>query len=198
VLGISGADATAGGWPTGSATVVTFSRAEGDLGATPNSSAAQLWFRNTASAASQDARFRSGSAAGWTPWLQFAADTGWVDGGTGTSVFVANGTNFTLTSSWGRIRNGICEIYISGTMKVASSAPGTTGDINSIVLGTAAAMFGFGGGGAGLYRPLSSGQTGRLVGGYIDSGGGVQVTSISGSSALAVSEAVSIGGTFIV
>jgi hypothetical protein len=66
------------------------------------------------SAVSSKSWYRNGTSTGWAPWVAVSDDTGWVTGGTGTSVFTANATNLTLTNSWARAKNGIMGCYITG------------------------------------------------------------------------------------
>jgi hypothetical protein len=121
-------------------------------------------------------------------------DTGWITG-SGSNLFVPNATNFTLGSSVVRSKGGVVAIYLSGSMKVASAAPGTTGDIANITLGQFVAA----------YRPaagaptqgLTTGPWGRPLVPFLDSTGSLVIGAITGTIALAVGESISVGGTYL-
>jgi hypothetical protein len=121
-------------------------------------------------------------------------DTGWIDGGAGGSILVANATNFTLTISRIRVVGKVCEVYIGGTMKVSPAITSTTGDIGNTPLGTLVAA----------YRPvgapslpLGTADTGRMVAANVNSAGVVSLSSTGGSVVLAIGEAVTVAGTYL-
>jgi hypothetical protein len=124
-------------------------------------------------------------------------DSGWVVGGSGTSVVVADPTNFTLTTSWARRVGSTVYLYFYGALKVASSSPGTTGDISNLRIATAAAQFAPSG--VILAQVLSSGNVGRVANGYIaSSDGGISIGSVSGSAALPIGDTISLGGSYLI
>jgi len=127
-----------------------------------------------------------------------APDTGWITG-SGSSIFVPNATNFTLGSSVIRVRYGLVSIYLSGTMKVASGAPGATGDISNIELGQFIAAYRPAAGGP--IQGLMTGPWGRPIVPFLANGssdtGKVVVGAITGTTALAVGESISVSGTYL-
>lgn len=189
VLSVTGALATSGGWPeSASASVLTVKRYD----TSGNPIGFQVWSRTNANAPSM--MFRSGSSALWSPWQKVAGDdTGWIDGGAGATVFVADPTNFTLTASKIRRIGNESWLYIAGTMKVASTTTPGSGNITNILLGTVAPAYA---GTSGIQHPLSVAATGRVLGGVIVSAS-VYIAAIGGSDALAVGEAITLSGSFL-
>jgi hypothetical protein len=71
LMGISGADATAGGWPDGSSCFVLTMMRAGDADA--NAVGGQLWFVNTATYGNYKVRYR-GAAGNWGAWIDIVDD----------------------------------------------------------------------------------------------------------------------------
>jgi len=130
----------------------------------------------------------------WQPWVNVGGNVDLAAGGASPTVVTPNATNFTLVTNSAIIRNGICYLYVAGTMKVASSAPGTTGDITNIALGTVNAAYMPTTG--GFQYNLSSVGSGRPVNGYVLDTGTVGIGGIGGTVALAVGEVVSLSGSY--
>lgn len=172
-------------WPAGaSCIVVTHRRVDTDT-------AAQWCYLNSGTVSKS--WYRNGTTAGWAPWVGVAEYSALTANATPTIV-TPNATNFTMTNSSANIKNGICFLYIAGTMKVVSSSPGTSGDITNIALGTlnaaylpAVGPFQYAMGAVGSGRPLA---------GYVLDGGTIGISGIGGSTALAVGEVVSLSGSY--
>lgn len=148
------------------------------------------------SATSTKAWYRNGTSTGWSPWVRAIDFTDTISGGAASTILVANATNFTLTNSYVLVKNGVAYFTIVGTMKVASSAPGTTGDITNLGLGTMATEYFPAGSTSQQYAATSTGS-GRPLNGYVLGGSGtLGIASIGGSAALAIGETVSLAGSY--
>lgn len=122
------------------------------------------------------------------------ADTGWITG-SGSDLFVPNATNLTLTTIRLRLSGHQVSIYLTGTMKVASGAPGSTGDISNITLGQFVAAYRPAGGPPP--QALITGPWGRPLVPFVDGTGNLLIGAIGGTTPLAVGEAISIAGTYL-
>lgn len=183
VMGVGSADAAT--WPPGSSCiVVTYSRED-------TTAVAQWCYFNSLIA--PKVWYRLGNTS-WGPWLLVAFDTGWIDGGSGTSVCVGDATNFTVTNSQVRQVGNQVFVSIAGTMKVAIT-PNTAGDISNFNIAQMASA----------YRPtgapnqgLTTLNSGRLVSAYIQASGQIAIGAIGGSTNLAIGEVISIGGSYLI
>lgn len=164
-----------------------------------NTAGDEIWQRYTVYAlAGQPGGFtytRGKYLSTWQPWVNVGGNVDSVAAGSTPTIVTPSATNFTMTSNTAIIRNGICYLYVAGTMKVASSAPGTSGDITNIALGTINAGLYFPGGGPFQYN-MSSVGSGRPLSGYVLDGGTVGIGGIGGSTPLGVGEVVSLSGSY--
>lgn len=136
------------------------------------------------------------SSTAWSPWVKVVDNAAEVNAGAATTIIVPNATNFTLVDSVATVRGNTCFLRIAGTMKVASSAPGTTGDITNLALGTLTTEYFPFGSGASQYA-MSSVGSGRPINGYaLGLSGTVGIGGIGGSAALAIGETVSLAGSY--
>lgn len=122
-------------------------------------------------------------------------DTGWITGGAGSSVFVADATNFTLTASFVRRIAKQVFVNIQGTSKITINAGATTGDIGNTVLGKMAAAYIPSG--APSWQALSSGGIGRLGSYIVDSTGTVSFCATTPNVNINVGDSLSFSGSYL-
>lgn len=183
------------GWPISGNGAVHTLRRWGDT-ADNTTSVWQWCMRATGATANVQVFFRSGSNTTWSGWMNVAQDTGWVIGGSGSSVFVPRATQFTLLNSWARLRNGQVNFMLTGTMKVATAVPTASGDIPNTELGTMATKFISS---APSDQMIGPGASGRPLGGVMQTvSGKVYICSVGGTSAIAVGETISVGGSYLI
>ena len=120
-------------------------------------------------------------------------DTGWINGGTGATVAVADPTSFTLTGSFIRRVGNVVSVQVTGTLKVALTVA-ATGDIANTNLAQLAAAYRPAGAPTQALGPANLGR-GLLC--YVQPTGWITATAATGTTNMAIGEAVSVAGTYV-
>jgi hypothetical protein len=137
--------------------------------------------------------YRSGSNSTWSPWVLVvdSGTNGWISDATG--LFTPNATNFTLVSFAAKVSNGIAHFLVRGTSKVTTAAPNAAGDISDFPVGTlSGALLP----GAGVPpSAFTTAHYGRGLFAYLNAGT-LQISNISGTTAIATGEGLSLSGMY--